>query len=258
MPLAASLAFLGTAPADPVPAQSDPRAVALGREMIAALGGEAAWDKARLFRFDFVVLREGKEASRSRHVWDRYTGDYRLQGVDKAGAPYTVYFNVNSRSGTVFVNGRPAEGEARDALVKTAYGRFVNDSYWLLAPWKIFDPGVTLAHDGEKPCPGELPGGNLCDVLRLSFGETVGLTPKDVYWMWITREGRRLVGWQYVVGGAQEPPSTALWKDWQTFEGVALSLQKEVLGRPIVLAFENVSVAASTDPALLTPPTPSP
>ncbi|MBC8646724.1 MAG: hypothetical protein H7X85_06145 [Thermoanaerobaculia bacterium] len=241
-----------------IAAEPDERAAAVGKELIAALGGESAWEKARVFRFDFVVLREGKEASRFRHAWDRYTGDYRLQGTDKTGAPYTVFFNVNTRDGKVLVNGRPAEGEARDSLLKSAYTRFINDSYWLLAPWKIFDPGVILAYDGEKPCPGELPGGAVCDVLRLSFGETVGLTPKDVYWLWITRDGRRMVQWQYVLGGAQEPPSTALWRDWQPFEGVSLALEKEVIGRPVVLAFENVSVSPRPDPALFIPPAASP
>jgi hypothetical protein len=241
-----------------VAAEPDARAAAVGKELIAALGGEAAWEKARLFRFDFLVLREGKEASRFRHAWDRYTGDYRLQGTDKTGAPYTVHLNVNTREGRVFVNGRPAEGADADALLKSAYARFINDSYWLLAPWKIFDPGVVLAYDGEKPCPGELPGGAVCDVLRLSFGENVGLTPKDLYWLWITRDGRRMVQWQYVLGGAQEPPTTALWRDWQSFQGVSLALEKEILGRPVVIGFENVSVSATTDPALFTPPAASP
>jgi hypothetical protein len=239
-------------------AESDPKAAAIGKELIAALGGESAWEKARFIRFDFVVTREGKQAARLRHAWDRYTGDYRLEGTDKTGAPYTVYFNVNTREGKVLVNGRPVEGEGRDALLKTAYGRFINDSYWLLAPWKIFDPGVNLAYDGEKPCPGELPGGEACDVLRLTFGENVGLTPKDVYWMWITRNGRRMVAWQYVLNGAQEPPATALWKDWQTFAGMSLSLEKEILGRPAIIGFENVSVSATPDPAVLTPPAASP
>ena len=49
-----------------------------------------AWEKARQFQFDFVVVQEGKEVARFAHVWDRYTGDYRVTGVDKAGAPYAV------------------------------------------------------------------------------------------------------------------------------------------------------------------------
>ena len=76
---------------------ADEKADQVARELIAALGGESAWEKARQFRFDFVVERDGKRAAEFRHLWDRYTGDYRLLGTDKSGAPFAVYFNVNTR-----------------------------------------------------------------------------------------------------------------------------------------------------------------
>jgi hypothetical protein len=230
-------------------ADRDAKADAIGRELIAAMGGEGAWDKARQFQFDFVVVKEGKEVARFSHAWDRYTGDYRLQGVDKAGAPYTVYFNVNTKAGTAFVNGVAAEGAERDKRIESAYERFINDTYWLLAPWKIFDPGVRLAYEGEKPCPG----GGTCDVLKLSF-ENVGLTPKDVYWLWIAREGRRMVQWQYVLGGADEPPTTAAWKDWQKLGGILLSLDKPITGEPFEIRFDRAAVAPARDDALFVPP----
>jgi hypothetical protein len=247
-----SLALLLLLPGFGAAAQTerDAKADAVGRELIAALGGTGAWEKARQFRFDFVVEREGKALARFSHAWDRYTGDYRLQGTEKAGAPYEVYFNVNTRAGEAFVNGRPPEQSAAADLVKTAYGRFINDSYWLLAPWKIFDPGVHLAYDAEKPCPE----GGVCDVLKLSFDPEVGLTPRDVYWLWITRDGRRMVQWQYVLGGAPDEPTAALWRDWQRFAGVSLALEKAMVGKPVVIRFENVSISASRDPALFKPP----
>ena len=31
-----------------------------------------------------------------------------------------------------------------------AYAIWVNDTYWLLMPYKMKDPGVTLAYDGEE------------------------------------------------------------------------------------------------------------
>jgi hypothetical protein len=226
----------------------DPKADAIGKELIAALGGEKAWEKARQLRFDFVVDRDGKAVARFSHVWDRYTGDYRVSGTDKSGAPFVVYFNVNSKDGQALVNGKPAEGEAREGLLKTAYGRFINDSYWLLAPWKIFDPGVHRAYDGEKPCPE----GGTCDVLKLSF-DAVGLTPKDVYWLWVTRDGRRMVAWQYVLNGAQEEPTTALWKDWRAFSGVSLSLEKPMVGKGAMIRFENVSVSPNREDSLFKP-----
>ena len=238
-----------TIPALASAAERDARADSVGKELIAAMGGMPAWEKARQFRFEFVVLKEGQPVARFAHVWDRYTGDYRLSGTDKTGAPYTVLFNVNTKAGTAFVNGRPAEPEKQSALLENAYGRFINDSYWLLAPWKIFDPGVRLAYDGEKPCPG----GGVCDVLKLSF-ENVGLTPKDVYWMWITREGRHMVQWQYVLGGAADPPTTAAWKDWRTMGGLALSMDKPMSREPFEIRFDNVSVSPARDDSLFAAP----
>src|SRR5262245_37159898 len=229
--------------------ERDPKADAVGKELIAAMGGMPAWEKARLFRFDFVVVREGKEVARFAHAWDRYTGDYRVSGVDKAGAPYVALFNVNTKQGRAWVNGVSVDGADKDKRLESAYGRFINDTYWLLAPWKIFDPGVHLTYDGEKACPG----GGTCDVLRLSF-ENVGLTPKDVYWMWVTRDGRHMIQWQYVLGGASDPPTTAQWKDWRNTGGLMLSLDKTMVGEPFEIRFENVAVGPTRDDSLFTPP----
>jgi hypothetical protein len=138
------------------------------------------------------------------------------------------------------------EGEPKAEHLKSAYERFINDMYWLLAPWKIFDPGVNRSYEGEKECPD----GGVCDVLKITFGENVGLTPRDAYWLWITRDGRRMVQWQYVLNGAAEAPTTAAWKDWQKFDGILLSLERPMSGRPVVIRFENVSVAAGLDVSL--------
>jgi hypothetical protein len=230
-------------------AERDPKADAVGRELIAAMGGEASWEKARQLQFDFVVVKEGQPVARFSHAWDRYTGDYRVKGVDKAGAPYTVLLNVNTKLGRAWVNGVAVEGAEKEKRIEAAYGRFINDTYWLLAPWKIFDPGVNLTYDGEKPCPG----GGTCDVLKLSF-EGVGLTPKDVYWLWITKDGRRMLQWQYVLGGASDPPTTAAWKDWQKMGGIMLSMDKPMMGEPFEIRFENVAVAPARDDSLFAPP----
>jgi len=243
------LAILLAAAAPLAGQDRDTKADTVGHELIDALGGQPAWEKARQFRFDFVVEREGKRVAAFSHAWDRYTGDYRVSGTDKTGAPFVVFFNVNTKQGKAFVNGKPAEGEALDAQMKNAYGRFINDTYWLLSPWKIFDPGVHLAYDGEKPCPE----GGTCDILKLSF-DNVGLTPKDIYWLWVTRDGRRMVQWQYLLNGAQDEPTTAAWKQWQKFSGVSLSTEKTIVGKNATIRFENVSVSPTRDDALFQPP----
>jgi hypothetical protein len=246
LPFVSALLALGFLP---LPLAADEKADAVAKELVASLGGPAAWEKARQFRFDFVVESEGKRVAEFHHVWDRYTGDYRLLGTDKSGAPYAVYLNVNTHQGTAFVNGRPVDGDEKAKLLENAYGRFINDSYWLLAPWKVFDPGVHRDYDGEKPGPDGAP----CDVVKLSF-EGVGMTPKDLYWLWITRDGHRMVQWQYVLGGAAEEPTTALWKDWRTFGGISLAVEKVITGRPRRILFENVAVSPTRDDSLYAVP----
>ena len=155
--------------------------------------------------------RRASRVARFSHAWDRYTGDYRRHGhgQDRRALRRRTSTSTRRPGGVSSTACRPrATSEAK--RLENAYGRFINDTYWLLAPWKIFDPGVHLTYDGEKPCPG----GGTCDVLKLSF-ENVGLTPKDMYWLWVTRDGRHMVQWQYVLGGASEPPTTVAWKDWQ-------------------------------------------
>jgi hypothetical protein len=228
---------------------ADPKADKLAHELIDSMGGEKSWDKARQFKFDFVVDREGKTVARFSHVWDRYTGDYRVSGTDKTGAPFVVYFNVNTKEGQALVNGKPAEGEAKEALLKNAYGRFINDTYWMLAPWKVFDPGVHRSYEGEKPCPEV---GGTCEVLKLSF-DNVGLTPKDMYWLWISKDGHKMVAWQYLLNGATDEPTLAMWKDWKPMAGVGMSMEKPIVGKQAVIRFENVSVSPNREDALYKP-----
>ena len=46
------------------PARADEKADQVARELVAALGGEAAWDKARQLSFDFVESSQSHSHSR--------------------------------------------------------------------------------------------------------------------------------------------------------------------------------------------------
>ena len=64
------------------------------------LGGQENWDRARYLRFDFVVKREGKIVSTVKHLWDRYTGRYRLEGKTREKGDYVVLFeDINAKQG---------------------------------------------------------------------------------------------------------------------------------------------------------------
>src|SRR5438067_6637105 len=101
---AAALLLLVNAVVPAARAEPDPRALAVGKVMWNALGGDAGWQKARYFRFDFVVEKGGKRVDSRAHYWDRFSGRYRVEGEEK-GKPWRVYMNVNDKTGVAFVDG---------------------------------------------------------------------------------------------------------------------------------------------------------
>ena len=113
----------------------------------------------------------------------------------------------------------------------------------------MLDPGVTLAYAGEEKGPGSEP----CDVIKLSF-DSVGLTPKDVYWFYVDKATHLMPEWKYVLDGGKEPPTAVAWTEWQQAGPIRLAMAKPMMGKPVAIRFENVRVSEAVDEAALTPP----
>jgi hypothetical protein len=195
----------------------DPKAAAVADRVMEALGGAEAWNGTRYLRFDFAVDREGKTLVRRAHTWDKWNGRYRLEATTKEGEPYVVLLNVNTKDGDAWLKGRKLEGEEEKKFLEQAYGMWVNDTYWLLMPYKMKDPGVSLEMAGEEKKDGET-----WDKVRLTF-HNVGLTPKDKYWAYVNRKTGLVDRWDYVLGGENKPPTTFMWKNWQKHGKVMLA-----------------------------------
>jgi hypothetical protein len=183
------------------------------------MGGRARWDAAAVVRFDWVVERDGKEAIRVHHLWDRAHGRYRADWRTRDGAEIRTAFDLATRKGVAWVNGAPAAPAALDSLLEAGYGRFINDSYWFLMPWKLRDPGVRVEHAGEESLDGAE-----YDILHVSFDQ-VGLTPGDHYWIWVNRKSRRMDRWAYFLQDMEGEPSRDQarawkWTDWRESAGV--------------------------------------
>ncbi len=214
-----------TAVPSPVAARggSDPHAVELAAQTYDAMGGAAGFADARYLRFNFVSVRGGAARTVARHLWDRRTDDYRVDGTTRAGQPYTVLFNLDRRdSGLTWLAGAPASDSMHTALLKSAYGRFVNDSYWLLMPTKLRDPGVTLTM-----APDTTFGGQEYDVVHLSFSG-VGLTPGDQYWAYLNRRTHLMDRWAMRLEDFAPTDTTAVysWVDYARFGPLTLSPRK--------------------------------
>jgi hypothetical protein len=230
---------------------NDANAKALAQHELDAQGGKS-WEKARYLTFDFVVDTPTRKAGPFKHAWDRYTGRYRVEVPGEKG--YVAFFDVNAPKdlgkAVILQNGTRVTGEAAAKLLESAYGRFINDSYWLLAPLKVLDPGVNVADEGEGTFDGKP-----VRVLRLSFGN-VGLTPGDVYRHFLDPKTSAMLGWEYQLQETQPPPTQWRWTEVKDFQGLKLSTVKTTLDGTKTIRLENVSVAEKPDGKLLTPPAP--
>jgi len=227
---------------------SDPKAVALADEVMRALGGAEAWNNTRYLRFDFAVERDGKAGPPRSHTWDKHTGRYRLEGKTREGDPYLVLMNLNTKEGSAWMKGAKVEGEEAKKALDNAYGAWVNDTYWLLAPYKMKDPGVILASAGE-----ETKDGTTWDKVVLTF-DNVGLTPKDKYWLWVNRQTKLVDRWDYVLKGEEAPPTTWLWKGWKAYGAIQLAPDRPSPTENRKIFFPVLEVPASVADTVFTTP----
>jgi hypothetical protein len=224
-------------------------AALIADQALTALGGADAWDNTRFIRFEFFGFRL--------HHWDRYTGLHRMEGASREGVEYVVLHNVNDRgenaSGSqVWLDGKAVEGDSKKEWLNRAYRGWINDTYWLIMPYKLQDPGVHLVLDGEETLDGVV-----YDKLLLTF-DGVGVTPGDRYWAYINRQTGLMDRWAYHLEGweADRPATQWKWLDWKQFGRIVLSPRRvnlengseQELGRIAVYDTLPDSVFASKDP----------
>ncbi|MDQ6861706.1 MAG: hypothetical protein M3032_11200 [Verrucomicrobiota bacterium] len=191
---------------------SDGKAQQLARDLWKASGGEN-WGKVKAIRFTFVVEDNGNQLARAEHDWDV--------------AAQTDHVKWKDKDITVSVASMP-----QDEAAKAAFGRWTNDSYWLLAPLKVLDPGVKLSYGGSK----EVDGAN-CETLRVSFA-AVGMTPGDQYNFYIDPATKLLKAWDYM-----PKPDTEMHGSWEKYQeagGLNLAMEHNFGGK--MIRFENVEV----------------
>jgi hypothetical protein len=226
----------------------DAQAAAVADRVMHALGGAPAWNATRYLRFDFAVDRGGKTVMRRSHAWDKWTGRYRLESTTREGDASLVLLNINTRDGRAWLRGKELAGDEAKKQLEQAYAAWVNDTYWLLMPYKLKDPGVTLALDGE-----EQKGSESWDKLRLTF-DNVGLTPKDKYWAYVNRRTGLVDRWDYVLKGEGKPPTSFTWNNWKKYGRVMLADDRSNATDDMRIHFPVLEVPESLPDVLFSAP----
>lgn len=217
-----------------------------------AMGGPEAWAAVPNLRFDFATGNDTSRVVRARHLWNRATGEYRVEMPSGEDSTYVVIFDIDTQEGDVYLNGAAADSATERRMLERAYRRFINDSYWLLMPVKMMDPGVERVYEADSSTSGT-------DVIRLSF-EDVGITPGDQYWVYVDRETGRVQRWAFRLQGhpPDRVPQPIRWTDYKSIDtpGGTITVSERKVGRGSVIYTDNVDVMKEPPEGAFTDPNP--
>ena len=178
----------------------------LANKMLKALN-KTAWDSTNVVAW---TLKGGHQ-----FVWDK-----KNEMVQVKWDKNEVLLHLKEWSkGKAFSEGTAITDGQLDVLRGKAWSIFCNDSYWLIAPFKVLDEGVSRkiveAKDGS-------------DALLVSYASG-GVTPGDAYLWFLDKNGipKTYKMWVKIIpiGGV-----SATWEDWKTTETGAKIAQNHKLG----------------------------
>ncbi|GBF19173.1 MULTISPECIES: hypothetical protein [Arenibacter] len=189
---------------------------ALAQKMLTGLNYEA-YLETRFLEWSFANgkhhYRWDKEADTALVMWSDYVVSLDLKVAAK---------------GRVAKDKIPLEGLEKEKLIKKATSFFNNDSFWLVAPFKVFDPGT------ERSIVSLKDGTQALLVTYTSGGDT----PGDSYLWKLQPNGFPISFKMWVsiipIGGIE-----ASWDEWQVTESGAFLPSKHSIG-PITLDMGDV------------------
>ena len=188
---------------------SGPEADKLAMSMLVALGKEA-FDTIPYLEFEFF-------AGGHKYFWDKKNNQAIV-----AWDNIQVVLDLDQVSGVATKNGESMSGTDQDEAIQTAWSYWCNDSFWMIAPFKCFDPGTTrkvvIDEDGKN---------NL--LLEYASG---GVTPGDSY-LWILDDQNVPSGWKMWTQILPVKGAYTSWEGWETMMGAKLSTKHKLAGKEV-------------------------
>ncbi len=192
--------------------ESDIEAVKIADKTMEAMGGRRAYDGTRHFSWSFFGRRH--------LVWDKQTGQVR---IDAPGDSLIYLMNIHTNKGKVLQRGTEiSHPDSLSSYLQKGKSMWINDSYWLVMPFKLKDSGVTLDYVKED----KLPSGAPAHVLQLTFKE-VGVTPNNKYEVWVDQKDHLIKQWAFYRNADQQEPNAVWpWDNYQQYGQILLSADR--------------------------------
>lgn len=185
---------------------ADPKAKAIAQNVLRNMGGQQGWDNTRFLAWTLNGQYQ---------VWDKHQNKFRWEKDS-----LVAIIDTQSKKGKVYVEGKELTNQQEAQKIKEkAYALWINNSYWLVMPFKLQDPGVHLKYTGA----GKTAEGAAADVLEMTF-EKVGLTPQNKYKLWVDKEKGLITQWAFYRNHTDaEPAFTRQWTGYKNYGSIKLA-----------------------------------
>ena len=191
------------------------KAIVIANKVVSAMGGLENYNNIQFVKWNF-----GKRIL----YWNKWTGDVRVENPEKN---LIILVNINTLNGKAFKNKTLVTDKKEiKKLLNRAKRWWINDSYWLVMPWKLQDPGVTLTYIKEDT----LNDGKKANVLQLTFN-SVGVTPNNKYWVFVDQNDHLIKQWEFYKDFKDTKPKFSKPLDnYQKLGNILLSFNRSDFG----------------------------
>jgi hypothetical protein len=206
--------------------------------VLKAMGGKKAYDKTNVISWNFFGSRN--------LIWDKKNNRVRIDFVKENTV---MILNMNDKTGQVIKKGETITNpDSLSKYLKDANETWINDSYWLVMPFKLNDPGVSLKYLGLQ----KTVEGNNAKVLEMTF-KNVGVTPDNKYHVFFDETTGLVSQWSFFGNFNDEKPRfTMPWKDYKKYGKIMLSGNRGVRQLSDIKVFDKIEESVFTN---LTKPT---
>ncbi len=167
-------------------------------ERIAKAAGIENWESVSEIAFTFNVDRDGNHSERS-WIWKPKTDD-----VQMIISNDTVSYNRKNM----------------DTIGQNADKAFINDKFWLLAPFQpVWDQDVKISQEDKSVAPISK---TTLGKMTVVYGNEGGYTPGDAYDFFYDKNFI-IKEWNYRKANVPNPTISSTWEDYINFEGMKIA-----------------------------------
>ncbi|WP_109299856.1 hypothetical protein [Aquimarina sp. AU474] len=185
---------------------------------IASANGLQNWSNVKEIKFTFNVDRDTTHYERS-WTWKPKKNMVSLTSVND-----TITYNRSKIDST---NQRADQG-------------FINDKYWLLAPFNLVWDAASFTTKHEAIAVAPISGKNM-QKLTIVYNTDGGYTPGDAYDFYF--EGDFIIKeWVFREKNTKEPSLITSWENYQTYNGIKIAKTHKKNEGNWTLHFTNIEV----------------